>query len=655
MESLSGNYISLLNEYQQRTQCTVEYEEGSTDGPSHNKTFTMRAIVNGQRYPDGTGKTKKEAKQNAAKNVLNGIKSTQNIEPTTPSVQNTPSNITVSQRNYICWLNEYSQKNKLFFKAHESTVMDPGSTTQLCTYVCKYVCGEREYPEAYGKNKKDAKEAAAARVYEALNKTQNAEVFDENSKRAQRSEVASRSASLDNSSRGPPHNPEFVYKVVIDGKKYTEGQGKNIKEAKQNAAQCAWSEINEQSGWSSQSPEDNSSSETHETSKSQDEQPSSKNFSETPSSSSSIVFKDSTAVSSPMAMSPSMSPPDVKPKIKLAPNFLLSPNGLVNSKEVGTNMNVQKTAKPAKPSGQTSNQATKSRFVEEFDLINPIGKGGFGRVFKARRKLEKKYFAVKIVKSTEKALREVGALAEFNNPNIVRYYSSWVEDTAYKHDSSESYSFSDSGSNPEPKFLYIQMEFCEGDTLYAWIDKKNSSNVDYPERRTDAAQINRQVLNAVEYIHSKSLIHRDLKPKNIMFSSDRRVKVGDFGLVTAAENDNDEPLLERTKRTGTRNYMSPEQATQTTYDRKVDIYAVGLIYFELIWNLYTVHERKKIWDEIRSRHFPPQFSKKFIFEHKLINQMLSPSPEERPDASELIRELDRFTDILNADKDNRTI
>uniref|UniRef100_A0A8C1U0E3 Uncharacterized protein n=1 Tax=Cyprinus carpio TaxID=7962 RepID=A0A8C1U0E3_CYPCA len=635
MESLSGNYISQLNEYQQKTQCTVEYEEGSTDGPSHNKTFTMRAVVNGQRYSEGTGKTKKEAKQNAAKNALKCIKTTQNIEPTTSSVQNPPNNTTVSQRNYICWLNEYSQKSKLFFKPHESTKMDPGST-QLCTYVCKYVCGDREFPEAYGKNKKDAKEAAATRVYEELNKTHNAEVFDDNSSRAQKSEVVllcsraspesvflsfadeSRSATPDSNyiallnnycqkhnrvfdfklveKRGPPHNPEFVYKVVMKGKEYPEGQGKSTKEAKQHAAQRAWSEINEQSGWTTQA----GLYLFH--SKSQDAQHSSKSSSETPSSSSSIVLKHSSAVSSPVVISPIVSPLDVKPKIKLAPNFNLSPNGLARSKEVGPNMNAQNLAKPS--GGQTSNQATKSRFLEDFDSINPIGKGGFGRVFKARRVLENTYFAVKIVKSTEKARREVGALANFNNANIVRYYTSWVEDTAYRHESSESYSLSDSGSDRQYRFAFCSVP--------------------------------------------------SFQPLNIMFSSEGRVKVGDFGLVTAAENNNDEHLLERTKRTGTRIYMSPEQATQTSYDRKVDIYALGLIYFELLWNLVR-DERKKIWDDIRSRDFPLQFSKKYSFEHKLIDRMLSPSPEERPDASELIRLMDGYTNILNADKDNRTI
>ncbi|XP_051508312.1 interferon-induced, double-stranded RNA-activated protein kinase-like [Myxocyprinus asiaticus] len=676
METLPENCISLLNECQQKSGYTVEYEEGSTEGPCHNKTFTCRAIVNGTRYPDGIGKTKKEAKQNAARNALTVIKGTHNTEPTTSSVLVNPNNVTINQQSHICWLNEYSQKNKLVFKTRESTKMDPGSATQLCTYACKYVCGDKEYPEAFGKTKKEAKEAAAYHVHKELCPTQNTEVFNENCNGVPRSEVAALSTSLDRlnlsfsedsrstvpdnnyianlnnfcqkhkrvldfklvDKRGPPHNPEFVYKVVINGMEYPEAQGRSSKEAKQHAAQRAWTEIME-SSWTTQSSEDGASSCTSEILKSEEPQ------SQKSSISDSIVFRDSSAVSSPMPISPAMSPLDMKTKIKLAPNFQLSPNGVPRSKGDGPNMNVHNPAKPS--SDQTANQTMKSRFLEDFDSIIPIGKGGFGRVFKARRQLENKYFAVKIVKSTEKALREIGALADLSHSNIVRYNTAWLEDTLYKHDSSESYSTSDfsSWSDPGTKFLYIQMELCEGDTLRAWIDKRNNPNEQYPERRRDAAHISRQILQAVQYIHSKGLIHRDLKPANIMFGSEGLVKVGDFGLVTAAENDNDSHQLERTKKTGTRSYMSPEQATQS-YDSKVDIFALGLIYFVLLWNLVTKTEKQKIWSDIRRKNFPPQFSEKFGLEHKLIDKMLSHNPEDRPDATELIKELDQYSTQL---------
>ncbi|XP_051945524.1 interferon-induced, double-stranded RNA-activated protein kinase-like isoform X2 [Xyrauchen texanus] len=647
METLPENCISLLNEFQQKSGATVEYEEGSTEGPSHNKTFTCRAIVNGSRYTDGTGKTKKEAKQNAARNALTSIKGTPNIEPTTSSVLVNSNNVTMIQQNHICWLNEYSQKNKLVFKTRESTKMDPGSATQLCTYVCKYVCGDKEYPEAFGKTKKEAKEAAAYHVHKELSPTQNTEAFDENCNGTPKSEVAALSAGLERlnvsfsedsrstatnnnyiahlnnycqkhkhvldfklvNRKGPAHNPEFVYKVVINSKEYPEAQGKSSKEAKQHAAQYAWTEILE-SSCNTQSSEDDASPCTKEIFKSEEPQ------SQKSSTNNGIVFRDSSAVSSPKSISPD-----------------------------GPNLNVHNPEKPS--TDQTANQTMKSRFLGDFDSITPIGKGGFGRVFKARRQLENKYFAVKIVKSTEKALREIGALAALSHPNIVRYNTAWLEDTLYKHESSESYSTSDfsSWSDPGTKFLYIQMELCEGDTLHAWIDKRNNPKEQYPERRRDAAHISRQILQAVQHIHSKGLIHRDLKPANIMFGSEGMVKVGDFGLVTAAENDNDSQLMERTKKTGTRSYMSPEQVTQC-YDSKVDIFALGLIYFTLLWNMVTKTEKQKIWSDIRRKNFPLRFSEKFDLEHKLIDKMLSPNPEDRPDATELIKELDQYPTVL---------
>lgn len=72
-----------------------------------------------------------------------------------------------------------------------------------------------------------------------------------------------------------------------------------------------------------------------------------------------------------------------------------------------------------------------------------------------------------------------------------------------------------SGSSPDAPFLYIQMELCEGDTLRAWIDQRNSLNEDDRDRRRVAARIYHQILQAVDYIHSVHLIHRDLKVKHL--------------------------------------------------------------------------------------------------------------------------------------------
>ncbi|TRY69839.1 hypothetical protein DNTS_012935 [Danionella cerebrum] len=544
MESLSENFISQLNEYQQKNQVSVKFEEGSAEGPSHNMRFTMRVIVDGKEFPYGCGKNKKEAKQNAAKNAVEGLKDLLGAESVSVAAGNTTSvglgsavesistDVKFSHLNYTCWLNEYSQKNKLPFTAQQSTRM------------ANQIHSSLEMPPSFTD---DSRSSTPDVNYTAcVNEFCQERGFVYEFKLVEK--------------RGPSHIPE----VVLNEKEYPEGTGKNKKEAKQMAAQQAWMEICDSK---------------NEAIKSVDLLNSSNNSSDF------ISFRDSAAVS---------------PSVAIAS-------------------------------------------VKDFSDISTIGKGGFGRVFQARHNMDNKCYAVKIVKYTEKACREVDALADFNHTNIVRYFTSWVEDTAYK--CLESYS--DSGSATGSKFLYIQMELCEGDTLHAWICEKNDSKKScLTDQRTEAAHITLQVLKAVESIHSKGLIHRDLKPLNIMFSIDGTVKVGDFGLVTSAENESEGQLLERTRHTGTRSYMSPEQATQTDYNEKVDIYALGLIYFELIWRFFTEQEKQEKWHEVRRRDFPAEFNKKFSFEHKHIERMLSECPEHRPQASELIGELDHHYTLL---------
>ncbi|KAK5853776.1 hypothetical protein PBY51_014903 [Eleginops maclovinus] len=298
------------------------------------------------------------------------------------------------------------------------------------------------------------------------------------------------------------------------------------------------------------------------------------------------------------------------------------------------------------PTEKTSTKSEMSRFTSEFDCIESLGEGSFGRVFKALEKLTEKNYAIKIVhyKDIENALQEVKTLSDLNHCNIVRYYTCWLEDSGYRCESlDESASSTQCSINDSSiKYLYIQMELCEY-TLREWIDKKNEEkSLQDSKRRKEGLTIVQQIVRGVEYIHSKMLIHRDLKPANIMLGKDEKVTIGDFGLVTV-ENDA-ESLREREMYTGTPAYMAPEQKQQKTYDRKVDIFPLGLIYFELLWKLSTVHERNKVWPNIREQKFPKEFQCNFPKECFIIKPMLCEKPEERPEASQLkadIKEIER--------------
>nr|CAO98758.1 double-stranded RNA activated protein kinase 1 [Tetraodon nigroviridis] len=656
------NYISLLNEQAQKEGWSLRYEDVGCDGPDHFRTFKIVTIINDRAFPEGVGKNKKDAKQKAAENAWTALMQQQSDSataenptaapsmstpstpaPSTPApstpATSTPSPSTpspITQPKFVCWLNEYGHKNWVKVKPVESTRVSPQWTGPCC----RFVVGDKEYPEAVGKTKREAKEEAARLVYNEICGSEKYGVERSTPPVNQPQEMPEitdmmKSVSVTTADRernyislinehcqkkgfshsfvmvdrqGPSHGPQFYYQLSIDGHKYPVGEGKTAKEARQNAAQLAWPVLQSPScsGVSGDVPAEASAPKS-----------TIKNC-ENGLETAPVPVQEGVGFSKPPA-TPKDQSSDVKCRRRLAVHF---PNAHGNSKEESPVFNGQISA----------SEKTTPRFTSEFDSISRLGSGGYGHVFKARNKLLGSEMAVKIVLCDEKALREAQALSDLDHCNIIRYYTCWLEDSGYDRRSPP---YQDSSL----KYLYIQMELCSTENLKLWIEKMNHNQ--NQERKKKSLSIFRQIVSGVEYIHSRNLIHRDLKPENIMFSKKEKekVKIGDFGLVTvgAFEAKN---LEERTVYKGTPWYMPPEQKDKKTYDRKVDIFPLGLIYFELLWKLSSI-ERKKVWNGIRNQETPAEFSQNYPFEDLMIKKMLSVNPEDRPEAKAVQRELEK--------------
>lgn len=680
------NYIAKLNEFAQKKRWELKYEEVCSAGPDHIKTFTLRALLNGKAYPDGVGKNKKEAKQNAARNALESLieDSAAESTETAPSIPPaSPVHLAsgITQYNYSCWLNEYGQKNRVSIVPVESTKLGPTNATQCC----HFVVGDKEYPPAYGKTKREAKEEAAKLVYHDIygskttatgdsipsqSKEDLSQKISDITKNTQNVSITTEDEGFTDTNfigilnhycqkkgllhdyvyekrTGPSHNPQFSYKVVINYKDYPLAEGKNVKEAKQKAAQQAWATLQEQSDWDSKV-----SIHSADDAPARLGTPPPSNCGALPENSKirpNATSNPHNAVSLPKQQVQS---PDVKPKIKIAASFY---NACKSKEDIMPNLEIKYDKSDVE---KTPPQPVNSRFISEYDSIECLGKGAFGSVFKAKRKLIDKYYAIKIIHFKEKALREVRALSDLSHVNIVRYHTCWEEDSEYQWDNSaDSYSTSQPTGSPSGKYLYIEMEMCDTKTLRVWIDEKNTQNVKKSRRdrrrREESLKIAEQLFTGVEYIHSKSLIHRDLKPANILFGRDDKVKIGDFGLVTA-ENNDAENLIERTVYKGTPSYMAPEQKSRKTYNSKVDIFALGLIYFELLWNIET-GQRSAIWDELRIQKLPEGFTHNFTKESLIIKSLLSSDPKDRPEASKVKKELEDCAQLLTMIKNMRSI
>lgn len=195
-------------------------------------------------------------------------------------------------------------------------------------------------------------------------------------------------------------------------------------------------------------------------------------------------------------------------------------------------------------------------------------------------------------------------------------------------------------SAPRPRSLYIQMEYVEGATLREALDRGLSIE--------ESWSIFRMCLEALAHVSSLGLIHRDLKPANLLLLPSGDVRVADFGLATtqAAEGGAQGPMgtaedltgesTDLTSDIGTNLYISPEAMTGARYNHKVDMYSLGITFFEMLaaGTIYqTGMERLSVIRDLRSPavKFPPSWpTEKLPNQTKIIRWLLDHDPDKRP-------------------------
>lgn len=195
-----------------------------------------------------------------------------------------------------------------------------------------------------------------------------------------------------------------------------------------------------------------------------------------------------------------------------------------------------------------------------YELIEKIGEGGMATVFKARCRILDRIVAVKILKEefskdktfVEKFKTEALAAARITHPNIVNIYDVGQEEDIY----------------------YIVMEYIDGKTLKDYIRENNG-----PLTVNNAVDIAIMICDGVHHAHEKGVIHRDIKPQNILITKDQMVKVADFGIAKAISN---ATITFQDNMVGSVHYISPEQSRGEPVNRTTDIYSIGCVLYEML-------------------------------------------------------------------------